>query len=83
MHTFRNISSGDRYTYVFQTIFSKDLKNVKVIKIGPCPLACKLFLALLLDFAEQDSLTKFAIREGSSDQKIKKGTFVRVEKLSF
>ena len=39
--------------------------------------------ASLLNKTEQASQADLERRGGSSDQKIKKGTFVRVEKLSF
>ena len=43
----------------------------------------KFCLACLLFFVEQASLAELVRQGGLSDQKIKKGTFVRVEKLSF
>ena len=42
----------------------------------------KLCLACQLSFVEQASWSELASRGGLSDQKIKKGTFVRVEKVS-
>ena len=44
---------------------------------------CKLILASLLSFDEQASLVELARRGGLSDQKIKKGTFVRFENKAF
>ena len=43
----------------------------------------KLCLACLLNFAEQFSLAEFERRWDLSDQKTKKGTSIKVEKLSF
>ena len=43
----------------------------------------KLSLACLLNFAEQASQAKIRRRAGLFDKKIKKRTFVRVEKLFF
>ena len=57
--------------------FCNDLKNVKSIVH---PSVHQLCLACLLNFAEQVEL---ACRRGLSDQKIWKGTFVKVVKLSF
>ena len=68
---------------IFLTIFHKDVKNVKIFRIGQCPSTLKLCLACLLSFVEQASLAELECRGGLSDQKFKKGTFVRVEKLSF
>ena len=42
----------------------------------------KLCMACLLSFVEQTSWVELARQRGLSDQKIKKGTFVRVDKLS-
>ena len=56
---------------------------MKIFKIGQCPSTHKLCLACLLSFVEQVSWAELARQGGLSDQKIKKGTFVRVEKLSF
>ena len=64
-------------------IFGKDVKNVKMCKIGQCPSMDKLCLAYMLNFVEQASWAELEIREGLSDQKVKKGTFVRVEKRNF
>ena len=63
--------------------FCKDFKNVNFVQIGTCTSTCKLCLAYLLNFAEQDSLAELAHRGGLSDQKIKKGTFLTVEKISY
>ena len=43
----------------------------------------KLCLACLLSFVEQASWAELVGRGGLSYQEIKKGTFVRVEKVSF
>ena len=75
--TFKNISLGG--WCIFQTIFNNDFKNVKSIKIGPCPTMCKLCMSCLLNFAGQSLCTK----GGLCNQKIKKGTFLRIEKLGF
>ena len=56
---------------------------MKHFKIGQCPLTLKPCLACLLSFVEQAIWAELDRRGGLSDQKIKKGTFVRVEKLSF
>ena len=63
--------------------FMQGLKTVKIFEIGQCPSTLELCLACLLSFVEQASWAELEHRDGLSDQKIKKGTFVRVEKLSF
>ena len=59
-------------------MFCKDFKTVIFIKIGPYPSTRKLFL---LYFAEHGSWAEFALQGGLADQRIKKGIFVKVEKL--
>ena len=64
-------------------IFHKDIKNVIFIKVGPCPLTRNFSLACLFNFDKLAGWAELVRRGGLSDKKIKKGTFVRVEKLSF
>ena len=73
----QQIELADTYT------FRKDVKNVNFIKIGSCPSTCKLCLACLLNFAEQASWAELIVEGICLTQKTKKGTFIRVEKLSF
>ena len=54
-----------------------------ISKIGQCFLTHKLCLACLLSFVEQASWAELERRGGLSYQKIKKVTFVKVEKLRF
>ena len=68
---------------MFCKIFHKDFRNIKIVKKGQCPSALKLCLSCLLSFVEQASWEELERPVGLSDQKIKKGTFIRVEKLSF
>ena len=81
--TFEKKSSTFGGRYIFRTIFRNVFKNVKSISIGLCLSTCKLCVACLFSLAVHLSLAEFAHREGLSNQTIKKGTFVRVEKLSF
>ena len=62
-------------------IYHKDFKNVNFVKIELCPSMCKLCLACLINFAKQASWAELARRGDLSYQKIKKVTFLRVEKL--
>ena len=80
---FQKFSSDWACWYIYWTTFRKDFKNVNFIKLGPCSSTRKLCLACLLNFADQASWAEFARRGDLSDQKTKKGTFIRVEKLSF
>ena len=81
--TLKKILSDFAGWYIFFAILRKDFKNIKFIKVGGCPLTHKFCLACLLNFAEQASWAELVRWGGLSDQKIKKGIFVRVEKLSF
>ena len=74
------IKLGDTY---FEQFFARMCKNVTFIRIGQCPLTCKLCLACMLNFAELASWVKLVRQVGSFDQKFKKGNFVMVEKRSF
>ena len=56
----------------------KDFKDVNLITIEPCPSTGQRTSSILMS-----RLAEVECRQGLSDQKIKKGTFVRVEKLSF
>ena len=67
----------------FSNNFCKNFRNVPLIKIGLCPLTHRLCPACLLNFTKQASLAELPHQAGLPDQKIKKGTFIRVEKISF
>ena len=58
-------------------IYGKDFKNVKIFKIGQCPLMIKLCLAYLLSFVEQASYGQsLSVEWVCLIKKIKKGMYI-------
>ena len=76
--TFKKISSYLAEGWICQTIFHEDFKNVNFINVGQTPSTHKFCPAQFFY-----SWAVFMCWRGLSDWKIKKGTFVKIEKLSF